>query len=189
MQVVVYEDGPSRFRDLSTVIGHARLRVVDVVRDPGALARSVRDRQPDGVVAAIGQERFERSIDRLEWVLALLPVLIVTSGRPLDRSTAGSPGGPVYLALPATAHQIRAAAAALRDHPVRHVPPSGTLTSTEAQIMNLVAAGHRNRDIAKELNMSLGTVKNRLFTAYCRLQAPNRAAAVTAWLRTPGGSR
>jgi DNA-binding NarL/FixJ family response regulator len=55
------------------------------------------------------------------------------------------------------------------------------LTPSEARVMTLVAAGYRSVDIAAELNLSVGTVKNRLSTAYARLGARNRAEAAAAW--------
>jgi DNA-binding NarL/FixJ family response regulator len=58
--------------------------------------------------------------------------------------------------------------------------------------MTLAAAGYRSVDIATELNLSVGTVKNRLSTAYARLGARNRAEAAAAWSAaaiTPIGPR
>jgi DNA-binding NarL/FixJ family response regulator len=45
--------------------------------------------------------------------------------------------------------------------------------------LRLVAAGHTNRQIARRLAISEGTVRTRLENIYARLQVSSRTAAVT----------
>jgi DNA-binding NarL/FixJ family response regulator len=45
--------------------------------------------------------------------------------------------------------------------------------------LRLVAAGHTNRQIARPLGISEGTVRKHLENIYARLQVSSRTAAVT----------
>lgn len=51
------------------------------------------------------------------------------------------------------------------------------LTPRQATILQLVAAGKRNQDIADELDISLHTVRRHVESLLRRLNVPNRAAA------------
>jgi DNA-binding NarL/FixJ family response regulator len=63
------------------------------------------------------------------------------------------------------------------------VPPSG-MTDREIEIMNLLAQGRSNTDIADMLVISLKTVKNHINRIYAKLHASNRAEAIATWLGT-----
>lgn len=55
------------------------------------------------------------------------------------------------------------------------------LTSRESEIMDLIAEGLTNREIADRLVISGKTVKNHAHSIYKRLGAENRALAVSRW--------
>ena len=55
----------------------------------------------------------------------------------------------------------------------------GRLTHRELQVLNHVATGAANKEIARELNISLQTVKSYVSSIMCKLDAKNRAHAVT----------
>ena len=59
------------------------------------------------------------------------------------------------------------------------------LTTREAEIIELVAAGLTNAAIAERLWVSPGTVKKHLDNIYARLGVANRAAAVARTRRGP----
>ena len=59
------------------------------------------------------------------------------------------------------------------------------LTAREAQVLDLVAAGASNRDVANALFISESTVKVHLRHAYEKLGARSRADAVALWLTRP----
>jgi DNA-binding NarL/FixJ family response regulator len=59
------------------------------------------------------------------------------------------------------------------------------LTSREAEILELVAAGLTNAAIAERLWVSPGTVKKHLENVYAKLGVANRAAAVVRMTPTP----
>ena len=78
------------------------------------------------------------------------------------------------------------------------VGPDPDLTPRQWQLLDLVADGHTNTQIARRLNVSEGTVRKHLENIYNRLQVSSRTAAVTrafpdrnsyAGLVTPGRSR
>jgi DNA-binding CsgD family transcriptional regulator len=59
----------------------------------------------------------------------------------------------------------------------RHPVPE--LTPRQWELLRLVAAGHTNAQIARQLGVSEGTVRIHLQNIYGRLQVPSRTAAVT----------
>lgn len=93
----------------------------------------------------------------------------------LRRVAAGHPlVGP--RALTAVLDLLRGGAPAAPDD---HGHP---LTRREAEVMDLVAQGHSNHEIAERLVVSDKTVKNHLNRAYRKLHARDRAQAVARWL-------
>jgi DNA-binding CsgD family transcriptional regulator len=63
--------------------------------------------------------------------------------------------------------------------------PAG-LSSREAQIMGLIAAGHSNGEIAAQLVLTEKTVKNHVNRIYAKLGAASRSAAISLWAAAPG---
>ena len=59
-------------------------------------------------------------------------------------------------------------------------PPEENLSGREIQVLQLVAQGTNNREIAKELWISEATVKSHLIRIYGKLGVDDRTAAVTA---------
>ncbi len=79
-----------------------------------------------------------------------------------------------------------AAISALRGTPQRiDVGAEFGLTRREAEIMELLAEGRTNAEIAAELHVTAKTVKNHLHHAYTKLGARSRAEAVALWLSGP----
>jgi DNA-binding NarL/FixJ family response regulator len=64
------------------------------------------------------------------------------------------------------------------DDQPRHLLHAERLTAREAQILELVARGHSNRDVAEALFLSPRTVERHLANLYRKLRVHNRAAAV-----------
>jgi DNA-binding NarL/FixJ family response regulator len=69
-------------------------------------------------------------------------------------------------------------------------PPENPLTPRELEVLQLIAGGMRNRDIALALDLSPRTVRNHVTGILHRLGAPNRTRAVTyavrhGWLELP----
>jgi DNA-binding NarL/FixJ family response regulator len=55
------------------------------------------------------------------------------------------------------------------------------LSSREAEIMSLIAAGHSNGEIAARLVLAEKTVKNHVNRIYAKMGAESRAAAIAGW--------
>jgi DNA-binding NarL/FixJ family response regulator len=58
----------------------------------------------------------------------------------------------------------------------------GSLTAREREILNLLARGRSNRDIADELFITNKTVKNHLSRIYEKIGVHSRAEAIALWL-------
>jgi DNA-binding NarL/FixJ family response regulator len=83
-------------------------------------------------------------------------------------------GGAVF--SPVVAERLRTYFSSVHDVPARaafHV-----LTERERQILHLVAAGHNNRRIARELTLSEKTVRNHISHIFAKLQVKDRAEAI-----------
>ena len=64
------------------------------------------------------------------------------------------------------------------DVPAREVQ---ALSSREAEVMALIAAGHTNGQIAASLVLTEKTVKNHVNRMYAKLGAGSRADAIARW--------
>jgi two-component system response regulator DesR len=62
--------------------------------------------------------------------------------------------------------------------PARAQQPAGLLTDREREVLDLIAAGATNREIAARLHLSPHTVKEHTSALYRKLRARNRAEAV-----------
>jgi DNA-binding CsgD family transcriptional regulator len=60
-------------------------------------------------------------------------------------------------------------------------PRTAGLSSREAQIMSLIAAGHSNGQIAEQLVLAEKTVKNHVNRIYAKLGVGSRPAAISCW--------
>jgi DNA-binding CsgD family transcriptional regulator len=58
------------------------------------------------------------------------------------------------------------------------------ITDRQRQLLRLVASGHTNRQIGRQLGIAEATVRKHLEHIYARLQVTSRTAAVTEGLRT-----
>ncbi|WP_370325441.1 response regulator [Euzebya sp.] len=63
------------------------------------------------------------------------------------------------------------------------------LTEREIDVVNLIAQGRSNAEIAEALFVSEKTVKNHINRAYAKLGVSNRAEAIAKWLGTSGHHR
>jgi DNA-binding NarL/FixJ family response regulator len=75
---------------------------------------------------------------------------------------------------PAVATRVLAYFAA----PPRTVSPFPELTTREREVLNLLAAGHNNQQIAQRLTLSAKTVANHLSAIFAKLQVADRTQAI-----------
>jgi DNA-binding NarL/FixJ family response regulator len=66
----------------------------------------------------------------------------------------------------------------------RGASPADALTEREVEVMNLLAKGRSNAEIAAELYLSGKTVKNHINRLYAKLGVRTRAEAIAVWLGT-----
>jgi len=66
---------------------------------------------------------------------------------------------------------------------VRELPASKLLSSRELDVVRLVADGRTNEQIARQLGVSLSTVKAELSALFAKLGATDRASAVAVCFR------
>jgi DNA-binding NarL/FixJ family response regulator len=85
----------------------------------------------------------------------------------LSRTQAKREEGPADSASPAPAHGA----------PVAYAPRSSDLTERELEVLRLIAKGATNREIAEELVISEGTVKNHISNILSRLHLRDRTQA------------
>ena len=117
------------------------------------------------------------------------PVMLVGLG--FWAAVAAAAGGAgIYLRSLDDRH-ARALAAVRADHPASlavAAPGSEPLTRRELEVATLVARGRTNGEIAAELFLSAGTVKNHVAKIQRKLGARNRVG-IAAWVLTPRGQR
>jgi DNA-binding CsgD family transcriptional regulator len=65
---------------------------------------------------------------------------------------------------------------------------AATVTPRQAQLLTLLASGYSNKEIAAELGITYGTVKQHLFALFKRLGVANRTKAVLAATQLAKGS-
>ncbi len=101
----------------------------------------------------------------------------------LERTVLGVARGSFVLSSPAAT----AMRAAWSEPPVESAPerPDANLSPREVEVMELVAAGRTNSEIAQECFLSEKTVKNHINHIFAKLGVRTRAEAVSVWL---GGS-
>lgn len=58
------------------------------------------------------------------------------------------------------------------------------LSERQGEVMSLIAAGHGNREIARELFLTEKTVKNHINQIFAKLGVRNRGQAIAVWLGT-----
>ncbi|UDY23766.1 response regulator [Nocardioides sp. Kera G14] len=173
----------------------------------GVLAESmVRTLHPDVVLLDVRMPR-QDGIQTARAIAAETTVIMMTFTDEPDHIraalSAGASGYLVHGSFDANtlAHTIRSvllgagafsaqALAALRDPGPAARPAvdrkSFGLSERQAELMDLIAKGHSNGDIAGELFLAEKTVKNHINAIFARLGVASRAEAIALWLGTNG---
>jgi DNA-binding NarL/FixJ family response regulator len=174
---------------------------VEVVGEAGAGAEAVglvRDLDPDVVLMDLRMPKMDgvAAIGRIREVAPAIPVLVLTTyGTDADIVRAIEAGATGYLLKDTTREELLGAirsAAAGRSAPAPSVasrlvarmaaPAGSALSAREIEVLELVARGRSNKEIARLLHLSEATVKTHLVHSFSKLGVEDRTEAVMAAL-------
>jgi two-component system response regulator DesR len=189
IRVVIAEDQAMLRGALATLLSLEQ--DIDIVAEAGDGAealQAVRERQPDVLITDIEMPR-RSGIEIAEVIreekLATRVLIVTTFSRPgyLQRALNADVAG--YVLKDARSDALADAVRAVY-RGERHVPAElaelawttpDPLTDRERQVLQLAEAGLKNKQIAEQLRLSVGTVRNYLTDAMDKLQAGNRVEA------------
>ncbi len=145
-----------------------------VERSRGIVLLAEGDPDAAGPLLQRATESFDRLGHRPDAARALLAHgrALLRGGRRTDAASALSEAQSRFAEMGATLWEARAAAELERLDPDRG---AGTLTATERRVAALVAEGKRNREIARALLVSVGTVEGHLTRIYRKLEIRSRS--------------
>jgi DNA-binding NarL/FixJ family response regulator len=142
----------------------------------------------DHFVAASGSARSARLVMQGNFVPVILLTTFDDSQALREGISAGAAGYLLKDAQPATLkHVLESAVRGQRIFQPGPAMPAGThaadlsamgLTGQEAAILWLVAGGYSNKEVARHLSISMGTVKNHVSDILRKLDARDRTHAV-----------
>jgi len=199
--VLLVDDAPDELRMLADALEDAGYTTLVATDGESAIARIARI-TPDVVLLDArmpGIDGFEtcrrlRAID----AMAAVPIIFMTGLHETERIVEGlDAGGNDYLVKPVVPSvlvaRIRAHLRAARLSAPSAPPPAALaalsgLTPREIDVIEWVAKGKTNRDIAEILDMSPRTVNKHLEHIYAKLGVETRTAAVAQFGRLRAGS-
>jgi DNA-binding NarL/FixJ family response regulator len=86
-----------------------------------------------------------------------------------------------HLAAMVASRVVELAEKCRQSDPKDQVTEDNALTSRERQVLELIARGYRNHEIAEHLTIELGTTKNHVHNILSKLQVTKRSDAVAYW--------
>jgi DNA-binding NarL/FixJ family response regulator len=141
---------------------------VEVLPEPSEPVEAAERLRPDVVLLGLASAAHTAPLSRTTRVFVLCP-------SPSAATTALREGASGYLHPRAlTADEL---IKAVRD--ARRAPLG--LSARESEVMDLIASGRSNGEIARQLFLSEKTVKNHVNRIYAKLQVSSRMAAISLW--------
>ena len=162
LRVMVVDGDPSVISSLS------RSEEVEVVHEPGEPIAAAERLKPDVVLLGLSSAGHTAPLSRTTRVFVLCPSPAAATAA--LRSGASGHLSPADLTAGAVIRAVREAGRA-------HLG----LSAREAEVMDLIASGRSNREIARELFLSEKTVKNHVNRIYAKLSVRSRVAAIDLW--------
>jgi DNA-binding NarL/FixJ family response regulator len=178
--------------------GYADLEVVLEASDGAALLEQLADSSVDVILSDIRMPGTDglQLVQQLRQMGNPLPVILLTTFDEVDTAlraaAAGAQGFLLKDASPEDLHEaiVRVAGgetllAPVATDPVRaryayrdQAPPTDTFNEREISILRLLAGGYSNREIARTIHLSEGTVKNYVSEILDKLGTRDRTRAV-----------
>ena len=197
ISVYLIDDHAVMRHGLASLLGTQRgIRVVGDAGDAPSGIRAVMSLKPDVVIMDLMMPEMDgvEATRRLKELRPETKVLILTTSTSADgighALEAGASGAIVKTTeLPEFLSAIRTAAAGGRvispeiEQVMADDPPVPELTPRQADVLASVTRGFSNEDIARQLGLSIGTVKEYLNATFAKIGASNRAEAVAIALR------
>lgn len=202
IRVVVADDHPMYQYGLAAVLGQQEdIEVVATVSDGAALLRAVDEHRPDVVVTDLSMPDLDgvAATARLVQDLPSLAVLVLTmheddehlfaalragargylvkgaDGAEIVRAVQSVAAGQAVYSGPVARRIVSFFAGAPTESASARAFPD--LTPRERDVLDLLATGCRNHEIARRLGMSEKTVRNHVSQVLVKLQVPDRTAA------------
>ena len=197
ISVYLIDDHAVMRHGLASLLGTQRgIRVVGDAGDAPSGIRDVLALEPDVVIMDLMMPEMDgvEATRRLKELRPETKVLILTTFTSADGIShaleAGASGALVKTTeLPEFLSAIHTAAAGGRvispeiEQVLAEDPPVPELTPRQADVLASVTRGFSNEDIARQLGLSIGTVKDYLNATFAKIGASNRAEAVAIALR------
>ncbi|MBT2869672.1 two component system response regulator [Chromobacterium violaceum] len=203
LRVLIVEDHSLLIDGIRNLLAaQPRYQVVGAITDGLAVGDACRQLEPDLVILDLGLPGMD-GIDVLHQLRRRWPtlrVVVVTASNDTQRGQVALDAGALAYVLKQSPQQVLLAALqyaalgksycdpALRLDTLQAMPQSGDtppLTTRERQVLKLVAEGHRNRDVAELLSISLKTVETHRLNLMRKLDAHN-GAELSNWARRLG---
>jgi DNA-binding NarL/FixJ family response regulator len=202
VRVVIADDHPMyRFGLAAVLTQHDEIDVVASVGDGDALLRSVDEHEPDVVVTDLSMPSLDgvAATSRLVATHPGLAILVLTmheddehvfaalragargylvkgaDGTEIVRAVQSVASGNAVYGRPVARRIVAFFAGKQADSPSTRAFPD--LTPRERDVLELLATGCRNHEIARRLGMSEKTVRNHVSQVLLKLQVPDRTAA------------
>ncbi|MDN3359996.1 response regulator transcription factor [Actinomadura sp. DC4] len=163
LRVMVVDGDPSVLSSLS------RSEEVELVHGPGSPVAEAERLKPDVVLLGLSSAGQTALLSRTARVFLLCPS--PTAATAALREGASGHLSPAHLTAGAVIQAVRDAGRA-------HLG----LSARESEVMDLIASGRSNGEIARELFLSEKTVKNHVNRIYGKLAVRSRTAAIDLWL-------
>jgi DNA-binding NarL/FixJ family response regulator len=162
LRVMVVDGDPSVISSLS---GSEELEVLPEPSEPVTAAERLK---PDVVLLGLASTAHTASLSRTARVFVLCPTPAAATVALRDGAS-----GCLRPADLTAAELLKAVHAAVHAHL--------GLSARESEVMDLIASGRSNGDIARELFLSEKTVKNHVNRIYAKLEVSSRMAAINLW--------
>jgi DNA-binding NarL/FixJ family response regulator len=163
---MVVDGDPSLISSLISSL--SRSEEVEVLHEPGEPLAAAERLKPDVVLLGLSSAGHTAPLSRTAHVFLLCPPSAAATVALRDGASGHL--SPADLTADAV---VRAARDAGRAHL--------GLSARESEVMDLIASGRSNREIARELFLSEKTVKNHVNRIYAKLSVRSRVAAIDLW--------